>query len=46
MRSASTWMPEKRTQMECTPKVRQSIKGPATLNGEQCWWPDKSIPVN
>jgi hypothetical protein len=34
-------------QMECTPKVRQAIKGPATLNGgEQCWCPDKSIPVN
>jgi hypothetical protein len=33
--------------MECTPKVRQTIKGPATLNGgEQCWCPDKSIPVN
>jgi hypothetical protein len=37
----------KGTQMECTPKVRQAIKGPATLNGgEQCWCPDKSIPVN
>jgi len=33
--------------LECTPKVRQAIKGPATLNGgEQCWCPDKSIPVN
>jgi hypothetical protein len=33
--------------LECTPKVRQTIKGPATLNGgEQCWCPDKSIPVN
>jgi hypothetical protein len=33
--------------VECTPKVRQSIKGPATLNGgEQCWCPDKSISVN
>jgi hypothetical protein len=33
--------------MECTPKVRHEIKGPATLNGgEQCWCPDKSIPVN
>jgi hypothetical protein len=34
-------------EVECTPKVRQTIKGPATLNGgEQCWCPDKSIPVN
>src|SRR5260370_41529190 len=33
--------------VECTPKVRQAIKGPAALNGgEQCWCPDKSIPVN
>ena len=33
--------------LECTPKVRHEIKGPATLNGgEQCWCPDKSIPVN
>jgi hypothetical protein len=33
--------------VECTPKVRQAIKGPATLNGgEQCWCPDKSIRVN
>jgi hypothetical protein len=28
---------------ECTPKVRQATKGPATLNrGEQCWCPDKA----
>jgi hypothetical protein len=33
--------------LECTPKMRQAIKGPATLNGgEQCWCPDKNIPVN
>jgi retron-type reverse transcriptase len=33
--------------LECTPKLRQAIKGPATLKGgEQCWCPDKSIPVN
>ena len=33
--------------VECTPKLRQAIKGPATLNGgEQCWCPDKNIPVN
>lgn len=33
--------------LECTPKMRQVIKGPATLNGgEQCWCPDKNIPVN
>jgi hypothetical protein len=33
--------------MECTPKVRHQIKGPATLNGgELCWCPDNSIPVN
>ena len=33
--------------VECTPKVRHEIKGPATLNGgEPCWCPDNSIPVN
>jgi hypothetical protein len=33
--------------MECTPKVRQQVKGPATLNGgERCWCPDNSILVN
>ena len=33
--------------LDCTPKVRHEVKGPATLNGgEQCWCPDKSIPVN
>ena len=33
--------------LECTPKVRHEIKGPATLNGgEPCWCPDNSIPVN
>ena len=35
------------TIMECTPKMRQEIKGPITLNGgEQCLCPDKSIPAN
>jgi hypothetical protein len=39
--------PPEDVSLECTPKVRQVIKGPATLNGgEQCWCPDKSIPVN
>jgi hypothetical protein len=34
-------------ELECTPKVRHEIKGPATLNGgEACWCPDNSIPVN
>src|SRR5438132_3913975 len=34
-------------EVECTPKVRHEIKGPATLNGgEPCWCPDNSIPVN
>jgi hypothetical protein len=33
--------------VECTPKVRHQIKGPATLNGgELCWCPDNSILVN
>jgi hypothetical protein len=33
--------------LECTPKMRQEIKGPITLNGgEQCLCPDKSIPAN
>jgi hypothetical protein len=33
--------------LECTPKVRQQVKGPATLNGgERCWCPDNSILVN
>ncbi len=33
--------------VECTPKVRQEIKGPITLNGgEQCLCPDNSIPAN
>ncbi len=33
--------------LECTPKMRHQIKGPATLNGgELCWCPDNSIPVN
>ena len=33
--------------LECTPKMRPQIKGPATLNGgELCWCPDNSIPVN
>ena len=33
--------------LECTPKVRQEVKGPATLNGgERCWCPDKNIPAN
>jgi putative transposase len=44
---ASTEMLGKGTQLECTPKVRHEIKGPATLNGgEPCWCPDNSIPVN
>ena len=35
------------TRVECTPKMRQEIKGPITLNGgEQCLCPDKSIPAN
>ena len=35
------------TSMECTPRMRHQIKGPATLNGgELCWCPDNSIPVN
>ena len=34
-------------ELECTPKVRHEIKGPATLNGgEPCWCPDNSIPVS
>jgi hypothetical protein len=34
-------------ELECTPKVRHGIKGPATLNGgERCWCPDNSIPAN
>jgi hypothetical protein len=34
-------------ELECTPKVRQEIKGPITLNGgEQCLCPDNSIPAN
>ena len=33
--------------LECTQKLRQEIKGPATVNGgEQCWCPDKNIPAN
>src|SRR5438445_10983152 len=33
--------------LECTPKLRQGIKGPATVNGGERWWcPDKNIPVN
>jgi hypothetical protein len=33
--------------VECTRKLRQEIKGPATVNGgERCWCPDKNIPVN
>src|SRR5216684_3211656 len=33
--------------LECTPKMRQEIKGPITLNGgEQCLCPDKNIPAN
>ena len=33
--------------VECTPKVRHQVKGPATLNGgELCWCPDNSIPVS
>ena len=33
--------------LECTPKLRQENKGPATVNGgERCWCPDKNIPVN
>jgi len=33
--------------VECTPKVRHGIEGPATLNGgELCWCPDNSILVN
>jgi hypothetical protein len=36
-----------RGKLECTPKVRHGIKGPATLNGgERCWCPDNSIPAN
>jgi hypothetical protein len=32
--------------LECTPKVRQEIKGQITLNGgEQCLCPDNSIPA-
>ena len=45
--SAGIWGAGERGSMECTPKMRQAIKGPATLNGgEQCWCPDKNIPVN
>ncbi len=44
---AATALSEGRDAVECTPKVRHGIKGPATLNGgEQCWCPDNSIPVN
>jgi len=33
--------------LECTRKLRQEIKGPATvIGGERCWCPDKNIPVN
>jgi hypothetical protein len=33
--------------LECTPKLRQEIKEPATvIGGERCWCPDKNIPVN
>jgi hypothetical protein len=47
LKAASKALSGGRDVVECTPKVRQSIKGPATLNGgEQCWCPDKSIPVN
>ena len=43
----STAMSRGRGTVECTPKVRHEIKGPATLNGvEPCWCPDNSIPVN
>jgi len=35
------------SQLDCTPKVRQEIKGPATLNGgERCWCPGNNIPAN
>src|SRR5207244_11825640 len=38
---------ERIKRLECTPKVRHGIKGPATLKGgQQCWCPDNSIPVN
>ena len=38
---------EEGEEVECTPKVRHQVKGPATLNGgELCWCPDNSIPVN
>src|SRR5580704_10773004 len=37
---ASTELGRGRGTVECTPKVRHGIKGPATLNGgEQCWCP-------
>jgi mutator family transposase len=33
--------------LECARKLRQEIKGPATvIGGERCWCPDKNIPVN
>src|SRR5437762_2105202 len=33
---------EERDSMECTRKLRQEIKGPATVSGgERCWCPDK-----
>jgi hypothetical protein len=44
---ASTKISEGRGSVECTPKVRHEVKGPATLNGgEPCWCPDNSIPGN
>ena len=45
--AASTELSREGGAVECTPKVRHEIKGPATLNGgEPCWCPDNSIPVN
>ena len=46
-RSLLVEIDEEGEKVDCTPKLRQEIKGPATLNGgERCWCPDNNIPAN